>query len=128
LLGQFDRLVDRQLELAVDTVAHLVERDAHHVAIERRDPLHRPVLGVAPDPLVELLAMLLDSLGQLARERPRAGQELRERAPGHVVLVAGEDGVTALVGAAHRAPAYARETYSPLRVSTRIRSPSSMKS
>ena len=78
----------------------------------------------------------VDPLGQLARQRPRLADQLLQGAAGDVALVVGEDGVAPLVGSAHRLilsararrPAQAREMYSPLRVSTRTVSPSSMKS
>src|SRR5262249_53360347 len=83
---------------------------------------------------VELFAMCVDPLRQLTGERPRALDQLRQRATGDVPLVAGENRVSALLGTAHGdilstpRSAQARETYSPLRVSTRIVSPASMKS
>src|SRR5690606_638156 len=57
--------------------------------------------------------------------RPR--DELGQRPAGHVALVERDDGGTTLVGAAHGLP-YTRATYSPVRVSTRILSPTLMKS
>jgi hypothetical protein len=57
---------------------------------------------VGGDVLVELFAVLVDALRELAGERFRVGDQLVERAAGDVALVGGEDGVAALVGSAHR--------------------------
>ena len=103
LLGDLDRLVDRDLGRDVVAVLDLVQRDPHHVALQRRDPVELPALAWRGDLRVELLAVGLDALGQLAGERARVGEQLVERAPGDVALVAGEDGVAALVGSAHAA-------------------------
>ena len=75
----------------------LVEGDAHDVALERRDPLELPALGVGGDRGVELVAVRLDARGELPREGPRLGEQLLERTTGDIALVAGEDGVAALV-------------------------------
>ena len=83
-------------------VLDLVQRHPHHVEVQRRDPVDRPALGVVGDRLVELFALGVDALGQLAGQRPRVGDQLLQRAAGDVALVAGEDGVAALVGSAHR--------------------------
>ena len=60
-------------------------------------------LAWRPIVVVELVAVGLDALGQLAGERPRLGDQLLQRPAGDVALVAGEDGVAALVGSAHGA-------------------------
>ena len=100
-LRDLDRLVDRDLGRDVVAVLDLVERDPHHVALERRDPVEVPALGVARDHGVELVPVGLDPERQLPRERAGVGEQVVERAPGDVALVAGEDGVAALVGPAH---------------------------
>ncbi len=46
---------------------------------------------------VEPVALGLDTLGELAGERPSRADQLGERTPGDVPLVAGEDRVAALV-------------------------------
>src|SRR4051812_42454006 len=100
----------------------LVQRHPEDVALERRDALERPALGVARYEPVELVAMGQHAIHQLAGEWPGlAVHQLLDRPAGHVGLVEGEHGGPALVGPPHLR--YARETYSPERVSTRTRSP-----
>ena len=76
--------------------------------------------------VVELLAMGFDALHQLAGERRGVVEGLVGRPAGHLLLIEREDCGAALVGATHdgRRRPQARETYSPVRVSTRTRSPS----
>ena len=106
LLGGLDRLVDRHLRGHVGDVQELGERHAQDVALERRDPVERPALRVAPDQLVQLGPVALDGLHELARERPGvAVEQLLGRAAGHVRLVQGHGGGSSLVRAPHRSPA-----------------------
>src|ERR1035441_3869232 len=59
-LRALNRLVDRALRrdrlIGRDRVAveHLDQRDAQNAALERRDPLNAPAVGVATDQVVEL--------------------------------------------------------------------------
>ena len=46
---------------------HLEQRDAHDRALQRRDPVERPALGVARDERVELLLVV-----RASRARARA--------------------------------------------------------
>ncbi len=102
LLGELDRLVDRDLDRDLVVVERLLQRHPHDRALQGRDPLQRPALGVARDQLVELGAVRLGALGELAGERLRALEQLVERPAGDLVLVEREDGVAALVGPSHR--------------------------
>ena len=102
LLGDLDRLVDRHLVRGLPLL-DLEQRDPHHVQVQRRDAVDGPVAAqVFGDRVVEFFAGVLDAFGQFAGQRFGVGHQLLERAAGHVPLIAGEDGVTALVGAAHR--------------------------
>src|SRR5918995_7446812 len=82
-------------------MAHLVQRHAHDAALERRDPLQLPTPRQAGDLRDELRDRLVDALGELARERLRAFEQLRKRAAGHLALVEREGRIPALVGASH---------------------------
>ena len=101
LLGDLDRLVDRDLGRHVARARSHRGRPASRCARAARSArAPSPARGAAID-RVELLAVRLDPLGELAGEGARLGEQLLERAAGDVALVAGEDGVAALVGAAH---------------------------
>ena len=121
LLGGLDGLVDRDLGGHVVAVEQLVERHAQDVPLERRDPVERPALGVALDQRVELLALALDALDQLAREVGARRGSSSSRS-GRPVTSAGR-ARRPRPGAGRSGACHARETYSPERVSTRTRSP-----
>src|SRR5206468_4219055 len=93
------------------------------------------------DEPVDLGLVVAHGVGEQTRERVRVALErFLERPPEQVALVERPDGRPALVGAphgltpasplphAHARTRHARETYAPVRVSTRTRSPTSMKS
>src|ERR1700752_3879419 len=97
----------------------LIQGYAHDALLQRRDPVQIPAASQPRDLCVELGAMLLDSLHEIPCERLSVAERLCGRLVGHLPLVEGEDRGTALIRAAHSvacSPAYARETYSPLRV------------
>ena len=82
-----------------------MQRDAQDVALERRDPVHRPALGVPRDQRVELLDLRVRALDQLARERRGLRlDELAQRAARHVTLVERHNGRASLIGPSHRQP------------------------
>ena len=61
-------------------IQHLQQRHAQDRALQRRDPLQRPVGGVAADQIVKLGLMLARLLGQRERERVHvAGQGVGQR-------------------------------------------------
>src|SRR4051812_17098412 len=114
-------------------VQHLEERDPHDRLLERRDPVHAPPVRVALDLRVEVLGVVVGGVGQRAREvRGVALEHVLDLTAGDVVLVEGEDGGAPLVAASGHGVRslrlrqltgwllglYARDMYSPERVST----------
>jgi hypothetical protein len=75
----------------------LEQRDPHDAALQRSDPLQLPPLRVVRDHGVQLIAVKLRALGDLAGERPGPGEQLVEGAARHLTLVGGEHRVAALV-------------------------------
>src|SRR5205823_14692415 len=84
------------------------------------DPVDRPAPGVAADQVVQVGRVILRGIRERTRERRRVAlEDVVELLCGDGVLVEGEGGGAALV----RAPAHARDMYSPEAVWTFTRSP-----
>src|SRR5918999_2980766 len=129
-LRQVDRLADGDAERDLGPPAQLVDGDAQQVAVDDRHPVDRPPVGELADDGVDLVAVLLHAPGELdgvggGGDGQLDQQVVDARAP-DVELVAQGEGP--LPGISPRAHHQTRVRYSPVRVSTLMRSPVSTNS
>src|SRR5260370_17504229 len=82
LLGELDGLVHYHQLRSLALVKHLVDRQAQDVAVDRRHALQPPVVGLAADHRVDLLAVIDGAAHQLLgveerlRDPPLLAREL----------------------------------------------------
>src|SRR5581483_10106379 len=122
-LGQVDGFADGHPEGDLRLPAQLEDGDAEEVAVDDRHPVDRPAVGELRDDGVDLVVVFLHAAGQLD------GQVIQTVSP-HVELVTQGEGPLPGVPpcANHGGPVQTRVRYSPVRVSTLMRSPVSTNS